>query len=170
MILIHGGPIPQLGAKNMGVFLSYGELIAASGLVAVTFDHRFLGPARLQEAASDVADLVSHVRANASSLGIDPERIALWAFSGGGPFLSSALRDRPGWLKAVAAFYAVLDLQPVFIERHQRLGQRFEAAPTDSHWNALAHRLVAEELRKTPVWRRLFDTAAAELLPVKLHP
>jgi acetyl esterase/lipase len=111
VILIHGGPIPQLGAKNMGVFLSYGELIAASGLVAVTFDHRFLGPARLQEAASDVADLVSHVRANASSLGIDPERIALWAFSGGGPFLSSALRDRPGWLKAVAAFYAVLDLQ-----------------------------------------------------------
>ncbi len=111
VILIHGGPIPQVGAKNIGVFLSYGELIAASGLVAVAFDHRFLGPARLSDAASDVADLVSHVRANTSSLGVDPERIALWAFSGGGPFLSSVLRDRPSWLRAVASYYAVLDLQ-----------------------------------------------------------
>jgi len=111
VILIHGGPIPQLGAKNMGVFVSYGEVVAASGLVAVAFDHRFLAPARLQDAASDVADLVSHVRANASSIGVDPERIALWAFSGGGPFLSSALRARPSWLRAVASYYAVLDLQ-----------------------------------------------------------
>ena len=30
VILIHGGPIPRVGAKNMGVFLSYGELLAAS--------------------------------------------------------------------------------------------------------------------------------------------
>jgi acetyl esterase/lipase len=111
VILIHGGPIPQVGAKNMGVFVSYGELIAASGFVGVAFDHRFLGPARLTDAASDVADLVSHVRANAGSLGVDPERIALWAFSGGGPFLSSAVRERPSWLRAVASFYAVLDLQ-----------------------------------------------------------
>src|SRR5947208_16477121 len=34
VVLIHGGPIPKLGAKNMGVFVSYGELLAASGFVA----------------------------------------------------------------------------------------------------------------------------------------
>jgi acetyl esterase/lipase len=54
---------------------------------------------------------VTHVRANAASLEVDPERIAFWAFSGGGPFLSSGLRERPSWLRAVASFYAVLDLQ-----------------------------------------------------------
>ena len=111
VILVHGGPIPQTGAKNMGVFVSYGELLAASGFVAVSFDHRFLSAARLPDAGADVADLVTHVRANATSLGIDPERIALWAFSGGGPFLSAGLSERPAWLRAVVAYYAVLDLQ-----------------------------------------------------------
>ncbi len=111
VVLVHGGPVPRIGAKNMGVFVSYGELLAASGLVAVAFDHRFLAPARLADAAEDVADLVEHVRTNAGSLGVDPERLALWAFSGGGPFLAAPLRDRPAWLRAVVAYYAVLDLQ-----------------------------------------------------------
>jgi acetyl esterase/lipase len=111
VILVHGGPIPKIGAKNMGVFVSYGELLAASGLVAVTFDHSFLSPARLADAGADVADLVSHVRVNAAALGADPERLALWAFSGGGPFLSDGLRQRPAWLRAVVAYYAALDLQ-----------------------------------------------------------
>jgi acetyl esterase/lipase len=111
VVLVHGGPIPKLGAKNMGVFLSYGELLAASGFVAVAFDHRFLAPARLTDAGEDVADLLVHVRKNARSLGVDPERLALWAFSGGGPFLAAPLRERAAWLRAVVAYYAVLDLQ-----------------------------------------------------------
>ncbi len=111
VLLVHGGPIPTLGAKNMGVFRSYGELLAASGFVAVAFDHRFLAPTRLADAASDVADLIVHVRQNAATLGIDSDRIAIWAFSGGGPFLAAPLRERPSWLRAVLAFYAVLDIQ-----------------------------------------------------------
>jgi acetyl esterase/lipase len=111
VILVHGGPVPRIGAKNMGVFVSYGELLAASGFVAVAFDHRFLAATRLADAGGDVADLVSHVRANAADLGVDPERIAIWAFSGGGPFLSPGLRQRPSWLRAVVSYYAVLDLQ-----------------------------------------------------------
>jgi len=111
VILVHGGPIPRLGAKDMGVFLSYGELLAASGFVAVTFNHRFLSPDRLADAGDDVADLITHLRENAASLDVDPDRLALWAFSGGGPFLAASLRDRPAWLRALVAYYAVLDLQ-----------------------------------------------------------
>jgi acetyl esterase/lipase len=111
VILVHGGPLPRLGAKNMGVFRSYGALLAASGYVAAAFDHRFLAPARLSDAAADVADVILHVRGGAASLGVDPERIALWAFSGGGPFLAAALRERPAWLRGVVAYYALLDLQ-----------------------------------------------------------
>jgi dienelactone hydrolase len=92
----------------MGVFVSYGELVAASGLVAVTFDHRFLGPDRIGDAADDVAALVAHVRADAGGLGIDPDRVALWAFSGGGPLLAAPIRERPSWLRAAVAYYAVL--------------------------------------------------------------
>jgi acetyl esterase/lipase len=111
VVFVHGGPIPRLGARNMGIFVSYGELLAATGFVAVTFDHRFLAPSRLADAGSDVTDLVAHVRDNAGSLGVDPERLALWAFSGGGPFLAAPLRERPAWLRAVVAYYAALDLQ-----------------------------------------------------------
>ena len=111
VVLVHGGPIPRVGARNMGVFVSYRELLAASGFVAIAFDHRFLSPARLTDAGKDVADLIAHVRENAGSLGVDPDRLALWAFSGGGPFLAASLRERPGWLRAVVAYYAVLDLQ-----------------------------------------------------------
>jgi acetyl esterase/lipase len=111
VILVHGGPIPRTGAKNMGVFVSYGELLAASGFVAVAFDHRFLAPDRLADASEDMAALVARVRSDAGSLGIDRDRLALWAFSGGGPLLAAALRERPGWLRGVVAYYTVLDLQ-----------------------------------------------------------
>jgi acetyl esterase/lipase len=111
VILVHGGPIPRTGAKNRGVFVSYGELLSASGFVAVAFDHRFVAPARLTDAAGDVADLVAHVRAEAGSLGVDAQRLALWVFSGGGPFLAAPLRERPAHLRAVVAYYAILDLQ-----------------------------------------------------------
>src|SRR5690349_11067947 len=47
VVLVHGGPVPRLGAKNLGVFRSYGELLAASGMAAVTFDHRYLAADRL---------------------------------------------------------------------------------------------------------------------------
>jgi len=111
VILVHGGPIPRTGAKNMGLFVSYGELLAASGFVAVAFDHRFLAPDRLTDAKEDVAEVIAHVRSDAGPLGLDPDRLALWAFSGGGPLLAAPLRERPGWLRAIVAYYAVLDLQ-----------------------------------------------------------
>jgi acetyl esterase/lipase len=112
VILIHGGPVPAgASAKNMGVFLSYGELLAASGLVAVTFSHRFYGVSALADAAADVAAAVAHVRDHAEELGIDRDRVALWAFSGGGPLLSQALRERWPFVRAIAAYYAALDLQ-----------------------------------------------------------
>lgn len=112
VVFIHGGPIPpQSGPKGMGIFLSYGELAAASGLAGITFNHRFFGADHLATAAGDVATLLEHVRRNADSLHVDPDRIALWAFSGGGPFLSATLAEPPSFVRAVVAFYAVLDLQ-----------------------------------------------------------
>jgi len=111
VVLVHGGPIPRTGAKNMGVFLSYGEILAASGIVAVTFDHRFVAPERLPDARDDVAAAVGHVRSEAAALGVDPDRLALWAFSGGGPLLAAPLRERPSWLRALLAYYAVLDVR-----------------------------------------------------------
>ncbi|HET7452542.1 MAG TPA: hypothetical protein VFL12_07360, partial [Thermoanaerobaculia bacterium] len=65
VLMVHGGPVPKLGAKNMGVFTSYGRLLAASGFAAVTFNHRFLAPDRLLDAAGDVAAAAAHLREHA---------------------------------------------------------------------------------------------------------
>ena len=111
VVLVHGGPLPRLGATNMGVFTSLGRVLAASGFVAVAFDHRFLGADRLLDAASDVERALSHVREHAAELGVDASRLAVWVFSGGGIFLSVALRLRAPWLRAALASYAALDLQ-----------------------------------------------------------
>jgi acetyl esterase/lipase len=110
VILIHGGPIAAgMAPHDWGIYRSYGELIAASGLVAVTFKHRFYGPDRLGGAAEDVASLLTYVRAHARDLRIDPDRLALWAFSGGGPLLSLAFRDPQLYIRCLVAYYAPLD-------------------------------------------------------------
>jgi hypothetical protein len=69
---------------------------------------------------------------------------------------------------AAARGYAVIDMQPVFIRRHRLDGAHFEAAPTDSHWNSLAHRMVAEEIGKSRVFTRLFPKSGTDhVLQVK---
>lgn len=112
IVFIHGGPLPAtfpVMPKDWGVFVSYGELAAASGFVGITFNHRYTSLRGLKHSVADVQDAVSYVRAQADSLGVDPERLCLWTFSGGGPQLASFLRDRPEHLRCIVAFYTVLD-------------------------------------------------------------
>ena len=109
VVLVHGGPVPaEWGLKEWGVFRSYGELIATSGMAAVTFNHRLNAPADYPRAADDVAALLAHVRAEARVYEIDPERVAVWAFSGGGPLLASVLAARGPHLRAAVSYYAFL--------------------------------------------------------------
>jgi acetyl esterase/lipase len=113
VVFIHGGPIPpnlRTEPKDWGVYISYGQLAAASGFVGIAFNHRFYGMDRLRDAQSDVNDLVAYLRANAATLGIDPDRITLWAFSGGGPMLSGAIRDAAPYIRCLVAYYALLDI------------------------------------------------------------
>lgn len=77
----------------------------------MTFNHRFHTWESLSDSQSDVMDLVAHIRTNAESLGIDKDRIVLWAVSAGGIFLSQPLRDRPPYIRCLVAYYGVLDLQ-----------------------------------------------------------
>lgn len=111
VLLVHGGPIPMLGAKNMVVFTSLGRLLAASGFAAAAFDHRFLGADRLLDAASDIEAALAFVHGRAGELGLDADRLAFWVFSGGGPFLSLVLRAGGPDVRAAIAYYAPLDLQ-----------------------------------------------------------
>jgi acetyl esterase/lipase len=75
--------------KDMGVFVSWARLIAASGCVAITYVN-----ARPDE---DVAALFAHVRDNAERLHVDRQRLVIWACSGHAPnALSMVMRSTPG--------------------------------------------------------------------------
>jgi acetyl esterase/lipase len=113
LLFIHGGPIPaeMPSPRRWGIFESYGALAAASGLVGITFNHRLHAPEDYARAEGDVRAAVAHVRAHADELRVDSERIGLWAFSGGGPLVSWALRERPAYVRCLLAFYALLDLR-----------------------------------------------------------
>ena len=97
--------------KDWGVYVSYGQLAAASGFVGVTFNHRSTERfAKIRDAASDVDDAIGYARAHAGALGIDPDRICLWAFSAGGPFLRTMLRDKPAFVRCVVGYYSMFGL------------------------------------------------------------
>jgi acetyl esterase/lipase len=110
VFFVHGGPIPAdfMPPTQWGVFVSYGELAAASALVGVTFNHRLFALTDYERSRSDVAAAIEYVRDHAAELSVDADRIALWYFSGGGPLMTSILHDRPDYVRCMLAFYAYL--------------------------------------------------------------
>src|SRR5579871_3309354 len=110
-VLIHGGPIPSnllTTPKDWGIFRSLGRLLAASGISAVTFNHRFFAPEQAPNALSDIKDLLAHVTSDSANLDIDPGRLCLWVFSGGGIFFGPLLREASDSIRCLIAYYAVL--------------------------------------------------------------
>jgi hypothetical protein len=91
--------------KDMGSYVSWGRLIAASGLTAIACEVR--------DPAADTEALLRHLRTNAASLGIDEARIGLWACSGNVPnALSVMMRPVAGSIKcAVLCYGYMLDVE-----------------------------------------------------------
>lgn len=52
--------------------------------------------------------------------------------------------------------YEVIYMEPIFINRNQKDGSRFDFE-IDGHWNALGHKLVAEAIQSSDVYARTFD-------------
>ncbi len=116
VVFVHGGPLPaEMSPPDWGVFRSYGELAAASGLVGITFKHRLNAMADYGKAAGDVRALIDHVRAQAVDLHVDGDRLALWAFSGGGALVGIAFQQPLPFVRGVVSYYGILDLRsPTF--------------------------------------------------------
>jgi acetyl esterase/lipase len=113
IVFVHGGPIPpEMEPTEWGVYRSYGELAAASGFVGITFKHRLNALADYGRAGGDMAALLARVRMDAVSLQLDPDRIALWGFSGGPPLLSLALQRPSPYVRCLVSYYGILDLRP----------------------------------------------------------
>ena len=89
VVIVEGYPDPGfakfLGCRFMEMewSVSLARLIAASGLVAVTYANR--------EPAADLDALLDHLAARGPELGVDAGRLGVWATSGHGPLALSRL-------------------------------------------------------------------------------
>jgi acetyl esterase/lipase len=113
VVFIHGGAGPETKPKDWGMFQSWGRLVAAAGMVAVIFTHRFSPPPQLLlvEAASDLSAALQYIRSNAESFQADGDCVGVCAWSSGGELLTPLLIDRPVFVRCLVAFYALLDVQ-----------------------------------------------------------
>jgi acetyl esterase/lipase len=112
VLLVHGGVPTSLPVKEMGAYRSWGRLIAAQGMVAVTFTHRLRWPlSQLHEAAADVRAAIDFARANASKFNARPDRMCIAAFSAGGPLLTVALQDERRYVRCQLGIYPLVDVQ-----------------------------------------------------------
>jgi len=110
VVLVHGGPIPadrQVGPREWPAYVGYGSLLASAGVVAVMPEHGFRDPVSVGRALDDVRRCIDAARRHPH---VDPDWIAVWAFSAGGMLLGGLLSTQPSWLRAVAATYALLDM------------------------------------------------------------
>jgi len=91
-------------AKEMASSVSWARLAAATGMAAITYSN--------QEPVTDIRTLLGYVRENAPALGIDENRIGLWAASGNVPMALSLLMQAPAeYLKcAVLCYGFTLDI------------------------------------------------------------
>jgi acetyl esterase/lipase len=147
VVFVHGlGPAELVKhIKDSGQYVSWGQLIAASGLIAVTFNHRSPDEhTSLADVGADVDELVEYVCEHTAELQIDKERLAIWAGSAGVPLgVRSALRGTPSFVKCLVAYYGPLDLQPL-----------------KSYWN-----LTEDEVREFSAPTYL-EEAASKLAPM----
>lgn len=89
--------------KEWESYIGWAKLAAASGLAAVTYS--------ATNPAADLPALVQHLRQNAVALGIDENRIGLWACSGNGPMALSFLMQDAALRCAALSYAFTLDLE-----------------------------------------------------------
>jgi acetyl esterase/lipase len=119
VIFIHGGMVAgsaqRISPKDaLPAYAQWGRLVAAAGLVGITFSHRLNTNENVDTAATDVLELLRDVRRRAPEWGLDPDRICVAAFSAGGPLATMFMTERsaeiPG-VRCIVLYYAFLDME-----------------------------------------------------------
>jgi hypothetical protein len=91
--------------RQWPTYVGYGATAAASGVAGVVADVALHDPADYPRAADVIGGIIDEVRGDVR---IDSDRVALWAFSGGGLLTGRWLSGSRPWLRCVALSYPVL--------------------------------------------------------------
>jgi acetyl esterase/lipase len=86
--------------KDSGQYVSWGQLAAASGVIAITYE--------TTQPEKDVYSVLAHARQNAKELRIDSNRMGLWACSGNVPAALSVLAAASTNIKCSVLYYGVM--------------------------------------------------------------
>lgn len=93
----------QIGSKlkDIELYISWCELTAASGMIAITYE--------TQQPGSDVDVLLEYIRQNGASLKINADKIGIWSCSGNVPIaLSVLMNKRKEYFKCAVLYYGVM--------------------------------------------------------------
>ncbi len=126
VVIVHGyndvGFERMLGSrfKDMPSTVAWGQRMAASGMAAIAYTNR--------QPLADAHAVLRHIRQNAATLGIDADRIALWACSGHGPVALSLLMTEAKLRCAALLYPMTLDLDGSSAIAEARQMFRFENA------------------------------------------
>jgi acetyl esterase/lipase len=116
VLFVSGDTPPEyiLGVKDWGVYVGWGRLVAASGLIGIPFQHRPMGdlhPTQLDAVVQDVTDAIAYVRTHAADLHVDPDRFCLWMGSAGAVAgLRVGLADPQPFVRCLVSYYGLFDL------------------------------------------------------------
>jgi acetyl esterase/lipase len=157
--------------RKEAMYTSWGKLVAASGMASVTFDFSPVGYyEHLREPEQDVLDLLAYVRSQGKSLGIDAERLGIWACSS----LPSigwrvALRDAPPFIHCLVSYYGTLNLEHLLTEAdlpetHALLREYSLVQYLSLHPQALPPMLVVRAGHDHPLLNQSIDAFVAEAL------
>jgi acetyl esterase/lipase len=110
LIHFHGGGFAR-GSKD--TLAGKAMPITARGYVSITAQYRLSGAAKWPSQIDDAKTHIRWVRANASSLGIDPQRIAIVGSSAGGHIALFTAGQADAGLAACIAFYPQTDVKNI---------------------------------------------------------
>lgn len=116
-LFVHGGPLPPSLPHPLAeplewrLYRDYGELAVAAGRIGVVVGHRYRSLDELSVSAADLRAAIDWTREHADELGVDPDRLAIWLFSGAGLHLPALLADPPPGVRSVVAFYPAVDVE-----------------------------------------------------------
>jgi len=147
VLFVNGvGDFPgQRKLRTWGQYTTWPRLVAASGMVAVTFDSR-----GGNDNVADVTDALAYVRGHGREMGLDPGRLAAWACSANVNSAMTVLMQ-PGAspLQAAVLYYGGGDAPELRMDLPVLLARAGKDRP---QMNAVLDRLAARALQANAPW------------------
>ncbi len=110
VLLVHGmlRQHPDVTPRSWPVYRGYASELARRGVAAAMLDHELVDGFHYPEAIQTVLAGLDTVRA---ADGVSGDRVAVWAFSFGGPLLLPVMARAEPWLRCVAGTYPLLSAE-----------------------------------------------------------